>query len=93
MKIPIENPPEIKAIELHLKNNGINVAAAPTFAYVAYHVIHIKDGPMPIRILIDGETVKVFENFAEPHQPPNHTIKLCDPGSLDELVRVLREML
>lgn len=90
MKIPIKNPPEIKAIELHLKNNGINIKAIPSFAHMAYCIIHLEG---TLRILTDGETVKVFDNLVEPHQPPNHTIKLCDPGSLDELVRVLREML
>ena len=90
MKIPIENPPEIKAIEMHLKNNGIDVRAAPSFAYVAFYIIHLKDS---IRILTDGETVKVWENFVEPHQPPKHTVKLFDPDSLDELVRILREYL
>ena len=92
MKIPmIENPPEIKAIELHLKNNGINVIAIPSFAYMDYYIVSISKSD--IEVFTDGTLLHVCRRLRRGPEQLHDDIKLCDPGSLDYLVRVLKEIL
>lgn len=92
MKIPIENPPEIKVIELHLKNNGINSISIPSFAYMDYYIISISKSD--IDVFTDGTVLKVCRESRRDFPEQLHDdIKLCDPGSLDYLVRVLKEIL